>query len=91
MNTPRSLTPESRIPGSIHSLWHISTWSDYFTRMVNPAKLRAREAPVHMTRRQELLAAQDQKRREQRAHVLELLREVKEKNQHVQHVTKLNV
>jgi hypothetical protein len=34
------------------------------------------------TRRQELLAAQEQKRREQRAHVLELLREVKDKHQH---------
>jgi hypothetical protein len=37
---------------------------------------------VHLTRRQELLAAQEQKRREQHAHVLELLREVKEKRQH---------
>jgi hypothetical protein len=35
-----------------------------------------------MTRRQELLAAQDKKRQEHRAHVLELLREVKEKNRH---------
>jgi hypothetical protein len=33
-----------------------------------------------MTRRQELLAAQDRKRQEQRAHVLELLREVREKH-----------
>lgn len=83
MNTPGSITPRS--PGSTPSLWHISTWSDYISRIVRPAP----KAPMHMTRRQELLAAQELKRREQRAHVLELLREVKEKNQHTHHETKL--
>ncbi len=74
-------------PGSSHSPWHLSTWSDYIARIVHPAtKGSLRQSPMRMTRRQELLAAQDQKRREQRAHVLELLREVKEKNSSVQHV-----
>jgi hypothetical protein len=63
-------TPHARSP------WHLSTWADYLNRFVRPRD----EVPVRMTRRQELLAAQDRKRQEQRAHVLELLREVKEKN-----------
>jgi hypothetical protein len=68
-------------PGSSHSPWHFRTWSDYFARMVRPTeKNLVRQIPVRMTRRQELLAAQDKKRKEQRAHVLELLREVKEKH-----------
>jgi hypothetical protein len=46
-----------------------------------------KQPPVHMTRRQELLAAQERKRKEQHAHVLELLREVKEKHEHVQQGT----
>ncbi|GAB2578007.1 hypothetical protein ISP15_01090 [Dyella jejuensis] len=67
---------------SSHSPWHIRTWSDYFNRIVHPAaKSTARPAPAGMTRRQVLLAAQDQKRREKRARVLELLREVKDKHQ----------
>jgi hypothetical protein len=68
MNT--HATPHARSP------WHLSTWSDYLGRVMHPG---AKE-PVRMTRRQELLAAQDKKRQEQRAHVLELLREVKDKN-----------
>jgi hypothetical protein len=63
-------TPHARSP------WHLSTWSDYFNRFMHPHQ----QVPVRMTRRQELLAAQDKKRQEQRAHVLELLREVKEKH-----------
>ncbi|MFC3651275.1 hypothetical protein ACFONN_06955 [Dyella humi] len=78
MNTPGSISP-GRTPGSPHSLWNLSTWSDYISRIVRPAKA---QPPVRMTRRQQLLAAQEQKRREQHAHVLELLREVKEKHQH---------
>jgi predicted GTPase len=66
-------TPHARSP------WHLSTWSDYLIRFIHP---KHAQVPVRMTRRQELLAAQDQKRREHRAHVLELLREVKEKNHH---------
>ena len=77
MNTPGSISP-GRASGSPHSLW--STCSDYISRIVRPV---TKQPPVHMTRRQELLAAQERKRKEQRAHVLELLREVKEKNQHV--------
>jgi hypothetical protein len=65
-------TPHARSP------WHLSTWADYLNRFVRPRESQV--VQVRMTRRQELLAAQDQKRREQRAHVLELLREVKEKN-----------
>ncbi|RUL78373.1 hypothetical protein [Dyella choica] len=72
-------------PGSIHSLWHLRTWSNYFNHLVNATAKKTTQAPAHMTRRQELLAAQEQKRREQRAHVLELLREVKEKHQHERH------
>lgn len=68
-------TPHSRSP------WHLSTWSDYLARIVRPpAKDAYRQPPVRMTRRQELLAAQDKRRQEQRAHVLELLREVREKH-----------
>jgi hypothetical protein len=67
-------TPNARSP------WHLSTWSDYLIRFIHPKDYRA--VPVGMTRRQELLAAQDRKRQEHRAHVLELLREVKEKNHH---------
>jgi hypothetical protein len=70
-------------PGTSHSPWHLGTWSGYIARIVHPgSKVSLQGTPLHMTRRQELLAAQDQKRREQRAHVLELLREVKEKNRH---------
>jgi hypothetical protein len=72
-----------RSPGSTQSIWHLSTWSDYLSRVLRPAK--PVQPPVRLTRRQELLAAQEQKRREQRAHVLELLREVKEKHQHTPH------
>lgn len=82
MTTPGSISP-GRAPGSPNSLWHLSTWSDYISRIMRPAA----KQPVHMTRRQELLAAQEQKRKEHRAHVLELLREVKEKNQPVQRDT----
>lgn len=68
-------------PGSTHSSWHFRVLSDYIARIVHPvAKNTLRQAPVRMTRRQELLAAQDRKRKEQRAHVLDLLREVKEKH-----------
>lgn len=65
-------TPHARSP------WHLSTWSDYFNRFMHPRQ----PVPVRLTRRQELLAAQDRKKQEQRAHVLELLHEVKEKHRH---------
>lgn len=74
-------------PGAPHSPWQFGALSDYIARIVRPhAKTLMQQGPARMTRRQELLAAQEQKRREQRAHVLELLREVKEKHQHVSHV-----
>jgi hypothetical protein len=73
--------------GAPHSPWHFGVLSDYIARIIRTrGKMSMQQAPARMTRRQELLAAQDQKRREQRAHVLELLREVKEKHQHVSHV-----
>jgi hypothetical protein len=73
--------------GAPHSPWHFNVLSDYIARIVRPrGKSSLQQGPIRMTRRQELLAAQEQKRREQRAHVLELLREVKEKHQHVSHV-----
>jgi hypothetical protein len=78
MNIPGSISP-GRTPGSPHSLWNLSTWSDYISRIVRP--MTKAQTPVRMTRRQQLLAAQEQRRREQHAHVLELLREVKEKHQ----------
>ena len=68
-------------PGSSQSPWHFRVWSDYIARIVHPTdKAAARHEPVRMTRREELLAAQDRKRKEHRAHVLELLNEVKEKH-----------
>jgi len=74
-------------PGTPHSPWNFGALTDYIARIVHPrGKALTRLAPIRMTRRQELLAAQEQKRREHRAHVLELLREVKEKHQHVSHV-----
>lgn len=73
-------------PGSSHSPWHFSAWSDYIARIVHPTKASLRQTPVRMTRRQELLAAQDQKRQEKRAHVLELLREVQEKHRDMPHI-----
>jgi hypothetical protein len=73
--------------GAPHSPWHFSALSEYIARIVRPrGKTSMLQAPTRMTRRQELLAAQEQKQREHRAHVLELLREVKEKHQHVSHV-----
>jgi hypothetical protein len=70
-------------PGSSRSSSHFRMWSDYLARIVHPtAKATPRYQPVAMTRREELLAAQDRKRKEQRAHVLELLQEVKEKHDH---------
>lgn len=73
--------------GTPHSSWHFGALTDYIARIVHPhGKTSTRQAPARKTRRQELLAAQEQKRREHRAHVLELLREVKEKHQNVSHV-----
>jgi hypothetical protein len=60
------------------SPWHLSTWSEYFDRFMHPAA--DAQKPEHVTRRQQLLAEQDRKRQERRAHVLELLQEVKDKH-----------
>jgi hypothetical protein len=74
-------------PGTPHSPWHFGGLTDYIARIMHARDRTAMgPAPVRLTRRQELLAAQEQKRREHRAHVLELLREVKEKHQNVSHV-----
>jgi hypothetical protein len=74
MNSQGSITTR---PVGSHSLWHLRAWSDYISRIVHPAP----KVPARMTRRQELLAAQERRRKEQHAHVLELLREVKDKHQ----------
>jgi hypothetical protein len=61
------------------SLWHVSAWPDFIARMIHrPAK--EVPAPVRMTRRQLLLAAQELKRREQHAHLLEQLSYIKPRN-----------
>lgn len=63
------------------SLWHVSAWPDFIARMIHrPAKEAANPASMRMTRRQILLAAQDLKRREQRAHLLEQLSYIKPHN-----------
>jgi hypothetical protein len=72
MNT--QATPHARSP------WHLGTWSDYLIRLNRFMLPKVPAAPMRITRRQELLAAQDKKRQEQRTRVLELLREVKDKN-----------
>ncbi|MBE1162771.1 hypothetical protein [Dyella acidiphila] len=74
MNTQGA--PHARSP------WHLSTWSDYLAQLMHPQV----QPPVHMTRRQELLAAQDKRRQEHRDQVLELLREVREKRHAEAHI-----
>ncbi|MBD8874079.1 hypothetical protein [Rhodanobacter sp. DHB23] len=56
-------------------------WVDYFTHVMHPSSTAASDRVVRpMTRRQQLLAAQELKRRAQREQMLELLREVREKH-----------
>lgn len=74
MNTQSA--PHARSP------WHPSTWTDYVAHLMHPQA----KQQVRMTRRQELLAAQDKRRQEQRDHVLELLREVRDKHRAEAHI-----
>ena len=58
---------------------HFRTWANYFTRFMHPAAVS--DQPMRpMTRRQQLLEAQELKQRAQREHLLELLREVKDRH-----------
>lgn len=60
---------------------HFRTWVNYFTHIVHPSSVAASDrVPRPLTRRQQLLEAQESKRRAQREHMLELLREVKERH-----------
>ena len=57
------------------------TWVNYFTHIMHPSSLAAPDRVVRpMTRRQQLLEAKELKQRAQREHLLELLREVKERH-----------
>lgn len=73
MNTPdvsRSQSP-----------WRVSAWSGFIAHIIHrPAKETSGQAPVCMTRRQMLLAAQDLKRREQHAQLLDQLSYIKPRN-----------
>ncbi len=60
-----------------HPLWHPSEWSAYLSRWVHPHAARPAEPPVHLTRRQVLLAEQERRRQERRAHMLEQLNHIK--------------
>jgi hypothetical protein len=63
------------------SLLHVRAWPVFIAHIVHrPAKEASSQAPEHMTRRQMLLAAQDLKRREQRAHLLDQLSYIKPRN-----------
>ncbi|MBD8879567.1 MULTISPECIES: hypothetical protein [Rhodanobacter] len=58
------------------------TWVNYFTHIMHPSSTAASDRPLRpMTRRQQLLEAQELKQRAQREHLLELLREVKDRHQ----------
>ena len=60
---------------------HFRTWVDYFTHIMHPSSLAVpQRVPRPMTGREELLGGQELKRRAQREHMLELLREVKERH-----------
>jgi hypothetical protein len=60
------------------SLWHVSAWPGFIAHIAHrPAKDASGQTPVRMTRRQKLLAAQELKRQEQRAHLLEQLSYIK--------------
>ena len=67
--------------GTPHTSGRFRAWSAYLSRIVHPSASKSSLQQAMPTRRQSLLAAQEQKKREHRVHVLELLREVKEKNQ----------
>lgn len=56
-------------------------WVNYFSHVMHPSSTAtADQGSRPMTRRQQLLAAQELKQHGQREHLLELLREVKERH-----------
>lgn len=60
---------------------HFRAWVNYFTHIMHPSSTAAPDQVSRpLTRRQQLLEAQELKQRAQREHVLELLREVKERH-----------
>lgn len=70
-----------KIESSPRSPLHFRTWVNYFTHIMHPSSVAVSDRAVRpMTRRQQLLEAQELKRRAQREHMLELLREVKERH-----------
>ena len=60
---------------------HFRTWADYFTRIMHPSSMAVSDQALRpMARRQQLLEVQELKRHAQREHLLELLREVKDRH-----------
>jgi hypothetical protein len=60
---------------------HFRTWVHYFAHIMHPSSTAASDQALQpVTRRQQLLEAQELKRRAQREQMLELLREVKERH-----------
>jgi hypothetical protein len=60
-----------------HSIWHVSTWPGVIAHIVHRPKEASDQTPVHMTRRQMLLAAQDLQRRERHEQLMAQLRYIK--------------
>lgn len=60
------------------SIWHVSAWPGVIAHIVHrSAKDPSIQEPVQLSRRQMLLAAQDQQRRERREQLMEQLRYIK--------------
>lgn len=60
---------------------HFRAWVNYFTHIMHPSSSAVPDQVSRpMTRRQQLLEAQELKQRAQREHLLELLHEVKERH-----------
>jgi hypothetical protein len=68
----------AHIESDSQSPWRVDTWVARIRRLVGrPHAAASRAAAVPPTRRQQLLAAQDLKKGEQRSRTLALLREIK--------------
>jgi hypothetical protein len=73
--------PTMKLESPSRSPLHFRAWVNYFTHIVHPSAATVSDrAPRPVTRRQQLLQAQELKRRAQREHMLELLREVKDRH-----------
>ncbi|MBD8900169.1 hypothetical protein [Rhodanobacter sp. DHG33] len=71
------MKPESQPP----SPQRFRAWVNYFTHIVHPSSSATPDRTSRpLTKRQQLLEAQELKRRAHREHMLELLREVKERH-----------